>query len=45
MEYSVVINSIDGEVYLLIFRENCDLLSEQYDMGNELGKFSPKILA
>lgn len=45
MEYSVVINSVDGEVYLLIFRENCDLLSEQYDMGNELGKFSPKILA
>lgn len=25
--------------------ENCYLLSEQYDMGNNLGKFPPKMLA
>ena len=43
MEYSVVINNFDGEVYLLTFRDNHDLLSEQCDVKNDLGKFPPNI--
>lgn len=42
MEYFSVINNVDREVYLLTLRDNHDLLSERYDMGNNLGKFSPK---
>lgn len=43
MEYSMVINNIDGEVYLLAFRDNHDLLSEWYDKKNNLGNFPPNV--
>lgn len=42
MEYSAVINSVDGEGYLLTLRHKYALISELYGKGKYLGKLSPK---
>lgn len=42
MEYSAVIDNVDGEAYLLTLRDNHDILSELYDTGNNLEMLSLK---